>query len=128
MTNRLPGLAAATLFAMSIAPFANVASAMPVADALAIKNATSTNIETVYWRGRGWRRGGWGWGVGAGLLGGAIIGGALTSPYYYGYPAYDYPADYGYPAYYGQSPYYYPAPIYPARRCFYNDLQREVCR
>jgi hypothetical protein len=92
MTNRLPTLAVAALFAMSIAPFANVASAMPVADALAIKNAAPTNIETVQWRGRGYGRGyygrgygrGAGWGVGAGLLGGAIIGGMLAAPYYYG--------------------------------------------
>ena len=76
---------------MSMTPFANVASAMPVADALAIKNAAPTNIETVQWRGRGYGRGyygrgyyGPGWGVGAGLLGGAIIGGMLAAPYYYG--------------------------------------------
>ncbi len=113
MTNRLPSLAAAALFAMSIAPFANVASAMPVADALAIKNTVPTNIETVYWRGRGWGWGGrgWGWGVGAGLVGGALVAGALTAPYYYGSPAYyGYPGYYGNPAFYG--PGYYPAPGY----------------
>ena len=105
MTNRLPTLAVAALFAMSIAPFANVASAMPVADALAIKNAAPTNIETVQWRGRGYGRGyygrgygrGAGWGVGAGLLGGAIIGGMLAAPYYYGPgPYYDPGYDPGY--------------------------------
>jgi hypothetical protein len=96
MRNRVSTLAVAALLAMSIAPFANVASAIPVADALAIKNAAPTNIETVQWRGRGYGRGyygrgyygrGWygpGWGVGAGLLGGAIIGGMLAAPYYYG--------------------------------------------
>ena len=98
MTNRLPTVAAAVLFAMSIAPFANVASAMPVADALVIRNAAPADIETVQWRGRGW-----GWGVGAGLLGGAIIGGMLASPYYYGPgPYYSYPGP------------YYPAPDYVA--------------
>jgi hypothetical protein len=103
MTNRLPTLAAAALFAMSMTPFANVASAAPVADALAIKNAAPTNIETVQWRGRGYGRGygrggygrGAGWGVGAGLLGGAIVGGMLAAPYYY-----------------GAGPYYYDAPGY----------------
>ena len=107
MTIRLSSLAVAALFAMSMTPFANVASAMPVADALAIRNAAPTNIETVQWRGRGYGRGyygrgyygrGWygpGWGVGAGLLGGAIIGGMLAAPYYYG-PG---------PYYYGAGPY-----------------------
>jgi len=100
MTNRLPTLAAAALFAMSMTPFANVASAAPVADALAIKNAAPTNIETVQWRGRGYGRGyygrgygrGAGWGVGAGLLGGAIVGGMLAAPYYYGGGPYYYGA------------------------------------
>jgi hypothetical protein len=92
MTNRLSTLAAAALIAMSIAPFANIASAMPIVDALAIKNAAPTNIETVQWRGRG-RRGG-GWGIGAGFLGGMIIGGMLASPYYYG-PGPNYGPGYG---------------------------------
>lgn len=96
MTNRLPAVAAAALLALSIAPFADIASAMPVADALVIKNAAALNVESVQWRHRGWRGGGWG--VGAGLLGGAIIGGMLASPYYYG------PGPYG--AYYGPGPYY----------------------
>ena len=81
-------LAAAALFAMSIVPFTNNASATPVVDALALKNAAPTNIETVRWRGRGYY--GPGWGVGAGLLGGAIIGGMLAAPYYYGNGAYAY--------------------------------------
>jgi len=80
--NRQATVAAAVLIVMSIAPFANVASAMPVADSLVIKNAAPADIETVQWRGRGWR--GAGWGFGAGLLGGAIIGGMLAAPYYYG--------------------------------------------
>src|SRR5450756_1613224 len=78
MKNRLSTLAAAALFAMSMVPFANNASAMP-ADALALKNAAPTDIETVRWRGRGGR--GWGPGIAAGLLGGAIIGGLLAAPY-----------------------------------------------
>jgi hypothetical protein len=81
MTNRLPGLAAAALLAMSMVPVANVASAMPIADVLALKNAAVTNIETVQFRRRGFGRG---IGFGAGVLGGAIIGGMLANPYYYG--------------------------------------------
>jgi len=93
-------------------PFANVASAMPVAGALAINNAAPTNIATVQWRGRGYGGGyygrgygrgygggyygrGAGWGVGAGLVGGAIIGGMLAAPYYYGSGSY-----YAAPGYY----------------------------
>lgn len=92
MTNRMPTLASAALLAICVVSFANVASAMPVADALAIKNAAQTNIETVRWRGRGW-------GVGAGFLGGAILGGMLAAPYYYG-PGPYYPA----PGYYAPPP------------------------
>ena len=96
---------AAALVAAGIASVAHVASATPIADALAIKNAAPTTIEAVRWGGRGWGRGGgWGWGVGAGIVGGAIIGGALASPYYYGYGPY-YPGPY-YPA-----PGYYAAPV-----------------
>jgi len=102
MTTRKCCLAVTALLAMSIAPFANVAFAMPVANPLAIKNAVSTDIKTVQWRGyygrgyygRGYYGPGWGWG--AGLLGGAIIGGMLAAPYYYG-PG---------PYYYGGGPYY----------------------
>ena len=60
MTNRF-ALAAAALFAVSMVPIANNASAMP-ADALAIKNAAyaaPTNIETVRWRGRWMARRRW---------------------------------------------------------------------
>jgi hypothetical protein len=84
------------LLAISVAPFANVASAMPVASAIISANTAPPGLETVQWRGGGWRGGGWG--LGAGLLGGAIIGGMLASPYYYG------PGPY----------YYYPGPYYPA--------------
>jgi hypothetical protein len=96
MRNRMSILAAAALFAMSIVPLSNTASAMPVIDASALKNAAPTNVETVQWRGRGYRGRGYygrghygpGWGVGAGLLGGAIIGGLLAAPNY-GYYAYE---------------------------------------
>jgi BA14K-like protein len=81
-----------------VAAASNAALAAPFADALAIRKAAATDVETVRW-GRGF-----GWGLGAGLLGGAIIGGALASPYYYSGPYY-----YG-ARYYG--PGYYPAPGY----------------
>lgn len=99
MIIRVSVLAAATLFSMSIVPFANKASATPVVDALAFKNAAPTNMVTVQWHGHGYHGGGYyghghyghgyygpGWGVGAGLLGGAIIGGLLAAPRYYGPP------------------------------------------
>jgi hypothetical protein len=107
MTNRLLTVAASTLLAISVAPFANVASAMPVANAIVSENTAPTDIETVQWRGRAWRGGGWGFG--AGLLGGAIIGGMLASPYYYGSGP-----DYSYPGPYYPGPYYsYPGRNYP---------------
>jgi hypothetical protein len=99
MTNRLLTLATAALFAMSIAPGANIASAAPVPNALAIKNAAPTNIETVRWRGRGWHGGGAG--LAAGVLGGLIIGGMLAAPYYGS------PGPYYAPGYYGYAPGYY---------------------
>jgi MFS family permease len=87
MGNRVPTLVAAGLLGVSIMSFANVASAMPVADALAIKNAAPTDVETVQWRGRGW-----GWGAGAAFVGGgAIIAGAPAAPYYADYGYYTYP-------------------------------------
>jgi hypothetical protein len=124
MTNRVPTLAATALYAVTFASFANVASATPIADALAIKNAAPPVVETVQWRGRGggwgrrgggWGGGGFGWGIGAGVLGAAIIGGALAAPYYgYGYDEYGPGAYYGPgyvvgpPVYYRPSPYYAP--------------------
>jgi hypothetical protein len=92
MTIRLPILAAAALVALSMVPSANVVSAMPINNSLALRHAAASDIETVQWRRRGW-----GPGVGAAILGGAIIGGMLANPYY------------------GPSPYYYgPGPYYPA--------------
>lgn len=68
-----------------------------------------TSAEAWYRGGYGYRGGyygrGWGgYGVAAGIgLGLGVLGGAIASQnYYYGYPAYDYPA-YGY---------YYPGPVY----------------
>jgi hypothetical protein len=100
MSKRTLNISVATVLMAGVAAASNVASAAPFADALAIRKAAATNIETVRW-GRGF-----GWGLGAGLLGGALIGGALASPYYYGGPYYYY----GYPPAYG--PGYYPAPGY----------------
>ena len=87
----------ALLLAAGIASSASVASAMPFADGLAIKNAAPAATEQVRW-GRGF-----GWGLGAGLVAGAVIGGAVAPyPYYYG-PG---------PYYYGPGPYYAPGPVY----------------
>jgi len=103
MSKRMLSLSVAAMVVAGVAAGANVASATPVADALAIKNAAPAGVEAVRWGGRGWGGRGAGWGFGAGLLGGAIVGGALAAPYYYGAPYYP-------PAYYG--PGYYPAPAY----------------
>jgi hypothetical protein len=86
MTDRVPTVAAVALFAVGIASSANVASAVPIADALAIKNTAPANIETVQWRGRGRGRG-----TGASFVGGEIIAGALAAPYYSDYDHYPYP-------------------------------------
>jgi BA14K-like protein len=103
MADPVKSLVATIVFAAGIASVATAASATPVADALAIKNAAPTAIESVQWRrGWGWRGGG-GWGgAAAGFVAGAVVGSALTAPYAYGYGPY-------YP-----QPYYYqpPAPVY----------------
>jgi hypothetical protein len=103
MSNRMLNMSVAAVLAAGVATASTVASAMPLADALAIKNAAGTDVQKVWGRG-------FGWGLGAGLLGGAIIGSALARPYYYGpyYPYYG-PAYYPPPAY---GPGYYPAPAY----------------
>jgi len=102
MSNTITKLMAAALVAVVVPSFASAAAAAPAGGALAIKNAATSNIETVQWRGRGWGWGGrgWGWGFGGGLAAGAIIGGALAAPYYYG------GGYYGGPYYYGGGPYY----------------------
>lgn len=87
----------AVVVATTLAASASVATAMPFADGLALKNAAPASTETVRW-GRGW-----GWGLGAGLAAGAIIGGGLAAPRYYYGPG---------PYYYGPGPYYGPAPVY----------------
>ncbi len=108
MTDQMKRLVAAMVLAAGIGSAATAASAAPVADALAIRNAVPAQVESVQWRrgwggGGGWRRGG-GWGgVGAGFVAGAILGGALASPYY-GYGPYAAPPP---PVYYGP-----PAPAY----------------
>jgi hypothetical protein len=123
MLNPLRKLVLAASLGAGIASFASVASALPVLDALAIKNAAPpTLVEEVQWRGR-W---GWGWGapVAAGVVAGALVGGALAAPYY-GYRPY-YPGPYypgPAPAYYGYPPpvpdpgYPPPAPGYAAPGC-----------
>ena len=74
MSNTITKLMAAALIAVVVPSFANVAAAAPAGGALAIKNAATTNVETVRWGGRGWGWGGrgWGWGLGGGLAAGAI--------------------------------------------------------
>jgi BA14K-like protein len=96
-------LAAGIVFPAGIASMSG-ASAAPVSDALAIKNAVPAQVETVQWR--------W-WGPGLGFFAGAAVGTALAAPYYNGYGPY-----YGYGYGYGPRPYYaapyYPAPYYAA--------------
>jgi hypothetical protein len=86
------------------ASVAGTASAAPVADAVAIRNAVPATTEAVWWGGWGW------WGPAAGFAAGAIIGGALTAPYYYHYPYYSY--GYG-PGYYAYGYPYYGGHYYP---------------
>ena len=111
MSNLLRKLVLAALARRRHCLIASVASALPVLDALAIRNAAPPKIEEVQWRG-GW---GWGWGWGGpvalGVVAGALVGGALVGPYYgYGpyYPGPYYPGPP--PAYYGYPP---PPPGYP---------------
>ncbi len=98
MSKRMLNMSVAAVLAVGSAALSSAASATPVADALALKKATASDVVPVWGRG-------FGWGFGAGLLGGAIVGGALAAPYYYGGP------------YYYGAPYYYPPayePAYPA--------------
>jgi hypothetical protein len=96
MSTSLRTLAASTLLVASMIGCVGTASAAPVVDRLAIKNASPSTIELVQWRGGGW---GWGAPVAGALVAGALLGGALAAPYYYG------PGPYYYPR-----PYYAPAP------------------
>ena len=80
MLNPLRKLVFAASLGAGIALFASVASAPPVLDALAIRNAAPpTIVEEVQWRGR-W---GWGWGapVAAGVVAGAnvLVGGSART-------------------------------------------------
>ncbi len=109
MSNTIAKLMAAALLAVVVPSFAGIALAAPIGGALLIKNAATSNIETVQWRGRGW-----GWGFGGGLATGAIIGGALAAPYYYG------GGYYGGPYYYGGGP-YYAAPAYEVEPGYYEE-------
>jgi hypothetical protein len=59
MLNPLRKLAFAASLGAGIASFATVASALPMFDAMAIRNAAPPIVEEVQWR---W---GWGWGWGA---------------------------------------------------------------
>ena len=93
-------LTTALLIAASVASTAGVASAAPV-NGLAIKNATTSNVETVQFRR-------WGWGVAGGLVAGAIIGGIIADQHYGPYYPY---GPYGPYPYYGPPPGpYYPPP------------------
>jgi hypothetical protein len=114
---------AAVLIAGGVSALAGPAQAVPLAGAsLSLKDASTSDVQTVQWRGR-WGGRGWGWGgVGFGLAAGALFGAALASPYRYGYYGYGYPVysySYGYPAYgygygygYGNYGYGYPAYSY----------------
>ena len=79
MSTSLRTLAASTLLVASMAGYFGTASAAPVIDHLAFKNASQGTVEFVQWRG------GWGWGapVAGGFVTGALLGGALAAPYYY---------------------------------------------
>jgi len=102
MLSSLRKTTAIVFFATTVALVAGRASAAPVADGVALRNAAPRTVETVWW---GW------WGPAAGFAAGAIIGGALVAPYYYPRYYYGYgPAYYGYP-YYGGG--YYPPAAAP---------------
>jgi hypothetical protein len=138
---------AAALIAGSVSSLAGSAHAVPLSASLSLRDASTSEVQTVQWR----RWGGWG-GVGFGLAAGAIVGAALAAPYYggygyggcygCGYPAYAYGGyypsyryaytpyySYAYaPAYYSYgyaSPYYaYSYPRVRYRAAFYRPLRR----
>jgi hypothetical protein len=99
-------VAAAAVAAAGLMSGAGSAQAAP-GYPLALKGATSADVQTVQWRGHGgrggWRGGGWrGPGIVGGLAAGGLIGGALaaaSSPYYgsgYYAPGYYAPPAYAY--------------------------------
>jgi hypothetical protein len=59
MANRLIKVVATIVFVAGTSSLATVASATPVANGFAIKNAVPASVEIVQWR-RGWGGGGWG--------------------------------------------------------------------
>ena len=71
MAKRMLIMSVAAVLATGVVTAANVASAAPFADALAIRKAAGSDVEKVWGRG-------FGWGFGAGFLGGAIVGGAIV--------------------------------------------------
>ena len=88
--SKVAALSTAAAIALSAA---SVASAAPLGSGqLALKEAASSDVVDVRWRGRHW---GWG-GVGLGVLGGIALGSALAyGPRYYA-PAYGYGPAYAY--------------------------------
>jgi hypothetical protein len=98
----------AALIAGGASSFAGSADAVPLAASLSLRDASTSEVQTVQWR-RGWR---WG-GLGVGLAAGAIAGAALAAPYRYGYYGYGYPAySYAYSGYPYSSSYSYSYPTY----------------
>jgi hypothetical protein len=98
----------AALIAGGASSFAGSADAVPLAASLSLRDASTSEVQTVQWR-RGWR---WG-GLGVGLAAGAIAGAALAAPYRYGYYGYGYPAySYAYSGYPYSSAYSYNYPTY----------------
>jgi hypothetical protein len=101
---------AAALIAGGISSLTGPAHAVPLGSSLSLRDASTSQLQTVQWRR-------WGWGgFGMGVVAGAFFGAALRAPYS-GYRCYGcgYPAYYGYP-YYGyaySTPYYSPAYDYP---------------
>ena len=97
MLNSVQKLTATFVIATSLASVSSLATAAPVTNGSAIRNATPSTVETVRW---------WWWGApAAAFVAGGLVGSALAAPYYYGYGPY-YPG----PSYPGA---YYPGPYYP---------------